>query len=406
MTTIRATNATNAKSDALRALPIVAAVFVVYFVIGIAMPVLPLHVARGLGFGSLMVGVVAGAQFAAALVSRLWSGRAADRRGGKWTVVAGMIAAAVSGLFYLASVVVDAPSSSVALLVAGRALLGGAESFIVTGALAWALSLVGASSAGRVMSWVGTAMYIAFAAGAPAGTVLYAKLGFVAVGACTVAVPLIALALVLPVRGVVPLAQQTHPLKATVLRAVWIPGAGLALSAVGFGAITTFVVLLFAEHEWGAAWLAFTLMSGAFVIGRLFFGHLPDRIGGAKVALVSVVIEACGQLCIWAAPSSTVALAGAALTGFGYALVYPAFGVEALRRAPPQSRGLAVGAYTAALDLALGVANPLLGLVASRMRVDGVFIVSTVVVATAVFVAARLLGPARLSRETVVVPAE
>jgi hypothetical protein len=48
---------------------------------------------------------------------------------------------------------------------------------------------------------------------------------------------------------------------------------------------------------------------------------------------------------------SALALAGAVLTGFGYSLVYASFGVEAIRRAPPQSQGLAMGAYTAFLDL-------------------------------------------------------
>jgi hypothetical protein len=45
-------------------------------------------------------------------------------------------------------------------------------------------------------------------------------------------------------------------------------------------------------------------------------------------------------------------------TGFGYSLVYPGFDVEAVHRAPPQSRGLAMGAYTAFLDLAPGLVNP------------------------------------------------
>jgi hypothetical protein len=35
--------------------------------------------------------------------------------------------------------------------------------------------------------------------------------------------------------------------------------------------------------------------------GRLIFGHLPDRIGGTKVALVCVLIEAAGQALIWLA---------------------------------------------------------------------------------------------------------
>jgi len=81
-----------------------------------------------------------------------------------------------------------------------------------------------------------------------------------------------------------------------------MPGIGLALSGVGFGAITTFIVLLFAQHGWQPAWLAFTALSVAFIAGRLMFGHLPDKLGGAKVALVCVFIEATGQSLIWLAP--------------------------------------------------------------------------------------------------------
>jgi MFS family permease len=46
------------------------------------------------------------------------------------------------------------------------------------------------------------------------------------------------------------------------------------------------------------------------------------------------------------APSAIPAAIGAVLTGFGYALVFPGLGVETVHRAPPQRRGLAMGAYT------------------------------------------------------------
>jgi MFS family permease len=84
-------------------------------------------------------------------------------------------------------------------------------------------------------------------------------------------------------------------------------------------------------------------------------------------------------------------LFGAGVTGFGYSLVYPGFGVEAVRRAPPESRGLAMGAYTAFLDLALGLANPALGLVAGKVGLGAVFLVSALVVTCSAVVAARLL---------------
>src|SRR2546429_8948080 len=84
-------------------LPIMAAVFVVYLVIGVAMPVMPLHVHQGLGLGTFVVGLVAGSQFAASLISRLWAGDQADSRGAKRVVIIGLVAAAVSGLLYLLS---------------------------------------------------------------------------------------------------------------------------------------------------------------------------------------------------------------------------------------------------------------------------------------------------------------
>jgi hypothetical protein len=59
-------------------LPIMAAVFIAFIVIGLAIPVLPLHVHQGLGFGTFLVGLVAGSQFTAAILSRVWAGRDAD----------------------------------------------------------------------------------------------------------------------------------------------------------------------------------------------------------------------------------------------------------------------------------------------------------------------------------------
>ena len=77
-----------ARSVVVALLPIMAAVFVAFLVTGIAMPVLPLHVHEGLGLGTFVVGLVAGAQFTASLVSRFRSGHYADSRGGKRAVVA------------------------------------------------------------------------------------------------------------------------------------------------------------------------------------------------------------------------------------------------------------------------------------------------------------------------------
>ncbi|XLZ68988.1 arabinose transporter [Massilia sp. SR12] len=374
-----------------RIFPIVLAVFASFLAIGIALPVLPLHVHGQLGLSTLMVGVVAGAQFGAALLSRAWAGGMADTRGAKRAVLTGFVLALAAALAYLASLPLLAqPAASVAVLVAGRILLGCAESLVVTGALSWGVGLVGPQNAGKVMAWVGIAMYGAYAAGAPAGMAVYQAYGFQGIALAGMLAPLLAFLLLAGVAGLPPASQRRIPFY-KVLGAVWWPGMGLAFSSVGFGVITAFISLLFAAKSWGSPAFAFTAFGLAFIGARLLFGHLPDRIGGARVALVCVLIEAAGQWLIWQASAPLLAYAGAALTGFGYSLAFPGFGVEAVKRSPPQSRGAAMGAYVAFLDISLGLTSPLAGALAGRHGVASVYLAGCGAVACALLIALRLL---------------
>lgn len=383
----------NAKpSIVVMLLPIIASLFVAYLVIGIAMPVIPLHVHQGLGLSAFVVGLVAGAQFTASLLSRFWSGNFADSHGGRRSIISGLLIAAASGLLYFLSIhFVKNPVQSVAILLVGRAVLGAAESFIISGALVWGIALAGPENTGRVMAWVGAAMYIAFAVGAPSGTALYAGFGFTAISLVTLLLPLGALAFVLPRQADAGRSHAKRSNFGNVVRAVWAPGVGLAFSSAGFGAMTTFVVLLFVQRGWPLAWLALTVFAGAFVAARLLLGHLTDRMGGAKIALVCTLMEAIGLALIWLAPWAPLALFGACVTGFGYSLAYPGFGVEAVRRVPAESRGIATGTYTAFLDLTLGVANPILGLIANSFGLSSVFLASSLVVMCSAIVAMLLM---------------
>ncbi|WP_255504084.1 MFS transporter [Caballeronia sp. EK] len=175
--------------------PVMTAVLAGFTIIGVALPVLPLHVNDDLGFGPFVVGLVAGAQLAASLFSRVWAGSYSDRRGAKRGVLVGLVAAAAAGLLYLLSLAfVKAPTLSVSILLVGRAVLGGAESFIITGGVAWGLGLVDRHHAGKVIAWVGTAMFAAMALGGPIGILLYESFGFSAIALLTTLLPLIVLA--------------------------------------------------------------------------------------------------------------------------------------------------------------------------------------------------------------------
>jgi MFS family permease len=372
-------------------LPLVAVVFVLFLLTGIALPVLPFYVTRELGGSTLVVGWISSTQFAASLVSRLCSGRYVDRRGAKGAVLIGLTSAAAAGLFCLVSVAFrPILSLSVGALLLGRAALGVAESFVTTGVLAWSLAIVDARAAGRVMSYVGTAMYAALALGAPIGNMLYSAFGFPAVGLVTCLVSVVAWRRASQLRGIEPRHHEAEKVT-KVIRAVWIPGLGLACSSFGFAAMTAFVGLLFSERGWQPVWLPFTAFSAAFMTARVFLGHLPDTLGGAGVAIVCVLVEGSSLSLVGFANGPTVAVLGAALTGLGYSLVYPGLGVEAVARTPPGSRGSVMGGYTAFLDLALGIAGPMLGVVGNHAGLNVVFFVSAIFVSLALIPSATFV---------------
>jgi MFS family permease len=371
-------------------LSLMACVFMVFLVTGAALPALPLHIHDHLGFGAFVIGLVSGAQFSASLISRLWSGTVSDRHGPKHAVTAGLVMAALAGLFYLISLLFTGnPARSVVILLAGRALLGGAESFIMTGAQSWSLALAGPGNAGKMIAWIGTAMFVALAAGAPLGSFLYANWGFASIGVATFVGAAATLALVAPIPAVKPAPQREKAI-ARVLKTVWLPGAGMAFAGLGYGTITAFAVLLFVERGWRPAWLSFTAFAVALMVARVLFGPLPDRLGGARTAMIFVVIHSVGMALIWFSPFAWLGFVGASLAGFGYALVYPGFGMEAIRRAPAESRGLAMGVYSAFIDLSLGIFAPLLGLVANVTGLGSIFLISALLALCAVPIALRL----------------
>ncbi|WP_215787178.1 arabinose transporter [Pantoea dispersa] len=373
-------------------LPVTLAVFIAFLTMGMQLPVLPLHLQQNLGMDTLAIGTVIGAQFVASLLTRSWAGNFADMRGAKRAVLAGLLVVASSGVIYLISLLfIDRPASSVAILLLGRVVLALGESLLATGALGWGLGLVGPANAGKVMAWIGIAIYGAWALGAPLGVAIYHGWHFTGIAMAIIVVPLLPLMFITQVRAVAPTSTKRTPFY-KVMGAVWRPGLGLALASVGFGMITAFIALLFAARAWGNASLAFTAFGVAFIAARLFFAHLPDKLGGARVALVCVLIEACGQLLIWRADDATLVYLGAALTGFGYSLAFPAFGVEAVRRAPPHTRSLAMGAYVAFLDIALAVTSPLAGALAAHRGVASVYLAGAIAVALAMLVALSLMA--------------
>lgn len=349
-----------------------AMVFAEFLAMGLPLPVLPEHVSSALGFGPFVVGLAIGAQSWATLLTRHAAGTRSDHRGPQSTAVLGLALSALAGVLMAASSFPGGASAGLAMLLLGRGLLGLGESLVITSALSWGVGLAGRERTGLVMAWVGIAMYGALAVGAPIGSALFARFGFVGVAVAAAVAPLFGLITALQTRTIATVGTARLPVH-TVARLIWLPGLGLTASALGFGAIAAFSTLRFKEAGWPHAPLAMVAFGAAYVLARLVFGRLPDRLGGARVALGSTAIAAVGQTLMWLAPNAGVAIAAAGLTGLGFSLAFPAFGVEAIKHVPPQHRGVAVGAFAACFDLAMGVGVPALGLAVGAFSLSAAF---------------------------------
>ena len=380
----------------LQVVSIVLFTFIGYLNIGIPLAVLPGYVHNDLGFGAVVAGLVISVQYLATLLSRPYASRIIDNQGSKRAVLYGLAGCGLSGVFMLFSAWLQhAPWLSLSSLLIGRLILGSAESLVGSGSIGWGIGRVGAAHTAKVISWNGIASYGALAIGAPLGVVLVQQLGLWSMGVSIILLCLLGLALAWPKTAAPVLVGERLPF-IHVLGKVFGHGAGLALGSIGFGTIATFITLYYASHAWNNAALCLSLFGACFIGARLLFGNLINRIGGYRVAIACLSVETVGLLLLWLAPSAELALAGAALSGFGFSLVFPALGVEAVNLVSASNRGAAVGAYSLFIDLSLGITGPLAGAIAAGFGFSSIFLFAAIAAVCGLMLTLYLHRQARL----------
>jgi MFS family permease len=375
-----------------RLLLLSAILFISYLCIGMSLPIVPIYVTGQLGLGNGWAGLGVGIAFLATIVTRGYAGSLSDHRGPKVAVVRGLTLYAAGALVSLgAGLLIQMPWTSYLLLIAGRLLLGLGESLVAVGVIAWGIGFVGPARSGKVLALVGAAIYGALAVGAPIGLVLLDRFGFAGSMAIGAVLPCLGLLAIWRLPGVAAHPGAERPPFLTVVGKIWLHGSIVCLQGIGFAAIGAFFTLYFIDRGWSYAGLGLTAFGSGFVLVRLLFGHLPDRIGGLPVAAGSLAVEIVGQFLIWNATDPVLALAGAFLTGLGCSLIYPAMGREVVRLVEPHLRGTALGGFSAFQDLAYGLTGPLVGLLADRAGYDSVFLIGTIAAGAGLLIALSLL---------------
>ncbi len=367
--------------------------FVVYLAIGLPLAILPEYVHMRMGYHASLAGLVISIQYIATFISRPWAGRISDHKGAKISVLWGMGACTLSGFLMLGAAALHRNPAWLSLtsLIASRLVLGVGESLGSTGATLWGISSAGPEHTAKVISYNGVSTYGALALGAPLGVVMETHWGLSSVAILTIVVCALAYAWA-ALKPPVPVTPGEHLPFRNVLGRVTPHGMGLALGGVGYSALATFVTLFYVSRHWNGAALCLTAFGIAFIAARLTFIRTIGTFGGFPVAKVCLVVESLGVLLLWLSTSSWMALSGAALTGFGYSLVFPALGVEAVERVPLENRGTALSVYTVFADVSFFMVGPLAGAVIGLFGYASVFLFALICVISALAIVLVLAG--------------
>jgi MFS family permease len=267
-----------------RILPYVFFTFTCYLALGVQLAILPSYVHLNLGYNTVLAGLIISFEYVATVVTRPQAGRMVDRMGAKRTVLYGLVAGGISGVFMLLSAFLfHVPWLALTLLIVGRLIMGASESMTSTGATLWGILTVGNEHTAIVISWNGICTYGALAVGAPLGVLLERITGFWSIGAMVMLLGFVPIAMAARLPDVPVHHGEKLPFH-HVFGKVAPYGLGLALGSVGFGVLATFITLDFAHRHWNGAAFALTLFGALFVFARLIFAHSINRVGGFRVA--------------------------------------------------------------------------------------------------------------------------
>jgi MFS family permease len=357
--------------------------FIVYLSIGLPLAVLPPYVHLRMGYSAALAGLVISIQYIATLASRPWAGRISDRSGAKVSVLWGMGACSLSGAVLIAAAALHTiPWLSLITLMFSRLMLGVGESLGSTGSTLWGITSAGPEHTAKVISFNGISTYGAMALGAPLGVVLDQQWGLSSIGLLILLLGAFSLALASRKSPVAVTHGEHLPFRHVMFR-VAPHGMGLALGGVGYSVLATFITLFYLSRHWNGAALCLTAFGLAFIAARLLFIQTINRHGGFPVAIACLSVESLGMLLLWLASSPWMAFSAAALAGFGFSLVFPAIGVEAVKRVSEHNRGTALGVYTAFSDVSFFLVGPVAGAVIGVFGYSSVFLFALASVLTA-----------------------
>ena len=330
---------------------------------------LPLYVVA-IGGTVSDAGVVLACFTLSAVVVRPVVGRLSDRRAKKAIMLGGAVILAVSSLLY-------APVHSVPLLMAVRVFHGVGWAAFGTAASALAADLAPLSRRGEAMGYFGVGMNVAMAIGPALGVFLVGWTGY---GSLFLTAMVLGAAAALTTAGIAEPRRAPgqgalqRGWRSFILPSALFPSAVLFTNALTYASVVALLPLFADEAGLGNPGLFFTVFSVVVLVLRGPLGRVSDRRGRVAVVAPGLSVTFVALLVLSQAQSTTTMLVVAVLYAVGVGAAQPTLMAMTVDRAGPQERGAAMGTYTTAMDLGIGVGSVVWGVVAQSLGFGAMYV--------------------------------
>jgi MFS family permease len=366
---------------------VVLAEFALCLSLGMLLAVVPVYADDVLAVGSFGVAVTVSAASPLILVTQPLAGRIGDRRGRRLLVIVGGLVAATSVAGYTLA-------DSLETLIALRLLTGVGEAMLLVGAATMVTDLAPAHRRGEALSLYSLGLWTGLALGPLVGELVlggdrFDTVWLLAAGCCLAAA---LIGFTLPETG----RRETtasHSRSRLIHPAAIGPGVVLSLTVLGFAGLGTFGALYARELGLGGGGPVFLVYAAVILVTRTLGRRIPDRFGPKATSGVALLVLAAGLLVIGLWNVAAGLLVGTVIVGFGHALAFPALMTLAVNAAPDNERSSVVGTFTAFTELGFLVGSLTLGVVASAVGYDGVFVVCAIGPLLGALALARIATP-------------
>ncbi len=311
---------------------------------------LPFYIQK-LGGSESEIGYIIGVFTISAVILRPFIGREIDKRGRKKLLVAGIIVFLVSMMLYNYT-------KDVTSLLLLRILHGLGWGAATTAASTLIADIAPPLRRGEAMGIFGMSSNVAMAIGPVLSIMLLKAYDFPLLFEVCTAIALISLLLVLPIKEEIILHPQTPLFSKEAL----IPSALMFTISLTYGSVVSFLPLFQVKQGIANPGIFFSLFAITLILVRALAGKLSDIKGRKFVIVPGMIIITLGLFLVATANSQNAFLASGVLYGLGFGLFHPTMMALLVDRVTPLERGAAMGTFTAAFDLGIGVGSILMGM--------------------------------------------